>query len=157
VILEAFRDLMPGATVVEVDHDVYIADVQQHPFIQEQMRAGIYSAENIGEDFLSVARTFADERVIEVDALLIEQHMKGVDRVEAFGYVSSIALHEYHHMLHHGGPAVSVEEQVQREVECNNFLSTNYPEIVQAAESAEAQSATIQRVYSRMAALTPRP
>lgn len=154
-IREMFEGLMPGATVIVVDHDEYILDAMRHPFIQDQIRAGIYSEENIGEEFLSVAKTFADQRVVEVDTYLIESHMKGVDLVSAFGYVASVALHEYHHMIHHGGAPVSTLEQMQREVECDEFLYRNYAEVMQAAANAEAQSATIQRVYSRMAALRP--
>lgn len=156
-IREMFEGLMPNATVVEVDHDQYIANAKAHPFIRQQIRAGIYTEENIGEEFLSVAVTFADDRRVEIDTYLIESHMKGVDPAAAFGYVSSVALHEYHHMIHHGGPPVSAVEQMQREMECDEFLNKNYAEVMELAAKAEAQSTTIQRVYSRMAALAPRP
>lgn len=155
-ILEMFQGLMPGATVDEVDHDEYIASAKRHPFIRQQIEIGIYD-ENIGEEFLSVARTFADAKIVEVDTYLIESHMRGVDLVAAFGYVASVALHEYHHMIHHGGPQVSVAEQMQREVECDEYLHKNHGEVMEAAASAERQSITIQRVYSRMAALALRP
>lgn len=155
--MEMFQGLMPGATVIEVDHDEYIAGAKQHPFIQQQIFAGIYDADNIGEEFLSVAKTYANEKVVEVDTYLIESHMKGVDLVAAFGYVASVALHEYHHLIHHGGPQVSVAEQMRREEECNEYLTTNHASVMEAAKEAERQSVTIQRVYSRMAALAPRP
>lgn len=154
-IREMFEGLMPGVLVVEVDHDEYIDYAKQHPFIQQQIRAGIYTEESIGEEFLSVAVSFADQRRVEIDTYLIESHMKGVDPVAAFGYVSSVALHEYHHVIHHGGPPVSAVEQMQREVECDEFLHKNYPEVMALAAKAEEQSKTIQHVYSRMAALRP--
>lgn len=148
---------MPGAVVIEVDHDEYIADALLHPFIQAQVEAGIYSAQNIGTEFLSVAKTFADQKVCEVDTALIESHMQGVDLVAAFGYVASVALHEYHHMIYHGGPQVSHAEQMAREVECAEYLNKTHPEVMKQAASAEMQSQTIQRVYRRMADLAPRP
>lgn len=153
-ILEMFQGLMPGVTVVEVDHDEYIKSAKSHQFIQEQILAGIYDNENIGEEFLSVARTFSDESLVDVDTYLIESHMKGVDLVLAFGYVASVALHEYHHAIYHGGPPVDLVTQMQREEECHRYLAEHHPKVMRDAALAEAQSTTIQRVYRRMDALT---
>lgn len=152
-IAELIKMLTPNTEVVFVDHDQYIKEARQHPLIRKQIDLGIYDEDSFDKEFLSVAKSYPDDRRIEVDLDLLVEHMKGVDLAAAYGYVAVVALHEYHHLIHHTGPPVSEMEQMRREVECHEFLTSNHPELMKHAQNAEAQSTIIQRVYSRMAGL----
>lgn len=142
-------------TVTAVDHDAYIERSIRHPFIQMQIRMGIYDPATIADEFLSVACTFAEERTIEVDTVLLSKQMEGVDVDLAHAYVQNIALHEYHHIENHGVRAVTEREQLDREKECNAYLSKHYPEVQRKTALAEAASPLIQKVYRRMDRLRP--
>lgn len=136
-----------------MDHEHYIKEALEHPFIAFQVRLGIYDPDTIHDEFLSVAKSFPQDRLILVDSHLVAQHMQNVDIEHATAYCASIALHEYHHIQHHQTPADNPVLQALREVECNQWLADHHPSVVAGAEKAEEISETIQRVYRRIEAI----
>lgn len=152
--MKVVRAFLPSnIRVREMDHDKYIKEALDHPFIAYQVSLGIYSPDTISDEFLSVAKSIPQDRLILIDTHLIAQHMHNVDIQYATAYCASIALHEYHHIEHHQSPASTPAEQALREVECNEWLALHHPSIMTGAEKAEEVSETIQRVYRRIEAI----
>lgn len=141
-----------GAEVVFLPRRRFIRESLFDPDIQRQINAGWYDRATFQNEYLGVARAYPHVQLVEVCVDLILGHMQDVDTVAAFGYVAHVALHENYHLIHHVVPAESSEEQERREVEANDFIEEHHPHVHLLAQQAEAQSATIQRVFRRMAA-----
>lgn len=155
---EIFVGLCVGADVLFLPRRRFIRESLFDPVVQQQIDAGWYDRATFQDEFLGVARAYPDAKVVEVCVDLILGHMQDVDTEAAFGYVAHVALHEYHHLIHHTGPDVSPEEQERREVETNDYIEQHHQQVAELARSAELQSTTIQRVFRRIeAARAPGP
>ena len=149
-IEEAFhRHLPPGSTLVPAPWSEYIAFAVKQPTIVAQIRAGIYKQTTIQRELLTVAWSWPETRTVAVCLDLIRWHMATVPLMFSFGYAQAVALHEAYHIEHHVGDAHSLEEQMERELECNEALEAHHPHIARLSERATRISPTISRVMDR--------
>lgn len=156
LIYEVVRQYMPqDVNVVMVTHTYFMAQAKRSPWIQTQVRLGIYNAENIDEEFLSPMCAYVPQRTLDVDYELIINHMEDVDTIYAIGYVAEMALHERHHFEEHHEETNDPIAQSKREHDCNEQVVENHPIVHYLSEAASKDSATISRVIARMESLSP--
>lgn len=149
-IEEAFhKHLPPGTVLVPAPWAEYVAFAVEQPVVRAQVRAGIYDLSTIQHELLTVAWSWPRVRMVAVCLDLIRWHMAPVPLMFGFGYAQAVALHEAHHIKHHVEDARNLDEQLKRELECNEALEAHHPEIARLSERAAQLSPTIRRVMSR--------
>src|SRR4051794_34991097 len=148
--LKIFKTHLPKtAKITVVTSEQFVAQALAHPFIQTQIRVGIYSAENIHTDFLSCAVTYSTQNRMDFCYEQFLLQAEGVDDATARAYLTHVALHEAHHFHTRCAP-IGVSNQAQAELKCIQDVARNFPEVTSAAALFEAASPVFQRVYSRM-------
>jgi hypothetical protein len=151
-ILEVFEEVMPMATISDLPLVRYVDNAKKNPFIELQVRMGIYNDENIYEDFLSPAVAHAGENRVIYSSELMQNLMYGVPDRLASIWVLSVASHEASHLTQ-GHVSTTWEESLAIESQMHDHDGIDKAIAVLAA-LAETESAVFQRVYARIESLS---
>lgn len=148
--VKIFEKYLPRTAKLRVvSSEDFIAQALGHPFIRTQIHVGIYTEENIHQDFLSCAVTYSTLNRMDFCYEQFALQAQGVDDDVARAYLTHVALHEAHH-FHTRCTPVGVQAQAQAELKCIQDVARDFPEVTSAAQAFEAASPVFQRVYARM-------
>lgn len=151
-VTELFMEYLPADVSVSFEEPrEYVTGALLNPFVQLQVRIGIYDEWNIWQEFLGVAKSIVILKQVVVCLPLLHNLLEGLDSELVEGYVRYVAAHEAHHFEHgHGFASDDPRAQAHRERECNDLIQERYPELEVLKDRAENESIIIQRVYSRI-------
>ena len=145
--------LPPDVTINIVPLKEYIGNALNHPFIQHQIRLGVYTKESIWGDFLSPSASFMRPRIVEVCYDLLGLLAVGVeDGALIKGYIQNLALHEAHHFEINDDP-ITWQEHAENELECIQATAVANPAVTVKADKFEQASLAFQRVSARIQAI----
>lgn len=152
LVADIFRQYIPEQVhLVFVNRDKFITDSLGNDFIREQIRVGIYSEDNIWDDFLCAAKAYSLLCRVEVCIELIEQLTEGLDDELTGAFIHWTAAHEAHHFEDsHMIPSADPRAQARHEQDCNALVSARYPELEARMTQVEENSSVYKRVYARI-------
>lgn len=155
-VREIFEVYLPDVVAIEfLGRDKFVRDSLQSPFIQEQIRIGIYSEENIFTDLLSVAKAYSLLRKVEICMDLIRDNVEFLDEELTLAFLHWTAAHEAHHFEDaHMLPAGDPRTQALHEKACNDLVAERYPDLEALMTEVEMTSPVYQRVYQRIEAIS---
>lgn len=145
-----FAEHLPdGVTVLNLDAREFTNQALAHPYIQLQVRMGVYSPSNIVHDFLSIARAHTESMLVVICMDLIHSILDGIPDDIAEQYLMHVAVHEAHHFHEHHEP-VSALEHSESELQCVRVIEARYPNLTDAVRYVETNSPVYRRVYHRL-------
>lgn len=149
-IRELFLEYLPDNVVMlTLPAKDFVEQARGHSFIQMQIQMGVYSDDNIADDFLSPARAHPDISVQIICSEIFNNILDGITVTIAEDYVRSVAAHEAHH-FHHRHEPVSAADHAASEVSCIQEVNAAHPELAEAVSYVEAHSPVYRRVYDRI-------
>lgn len=152
-VTDLFMEYLPaGVDVVFENPDTYVASAMSNPFVQYQIKLGIYDETNIWTEFLGVAKSIVVLDQVIVCLQLINGQVEGLPGDLAEAYVRHVAAHEAHHFEHNHAITTgnNLIAQAHRENECNQLIAERYPQLEQLRSQVDKQSVIISRVYKRI-------
>lgn len=153
-LIELFMEYLPVDVKISFqDARSYVIDALGNPFVQLQVRVGIYDLGNVWTEFMGAAKSCVLLNEVVICPELLDNHLEGMTPELAEAYVRCIAAHEAHHFEHQHIYTTDMVEQAHREKDCNMLIAKRYPHLDKMREQAEAQSVVIQRVQQRVAQL----
>lgn len=149
-IRELFRDyLPPGVNMVTISAKDLTDQARRHPYIQLQIQMGVYTEDNLAEDFLSWARAHSDPPLQVISIEIFENLLEGIPDDIAENYVRHVAAHEAHHFHEEHSPVSAADHSVS-ELACAQQIASEHPELNEAVHYVEANSPVYRRVFARI-------
>lgn len=139
--------LPEGTRVVSVPLSEFMDESREHPYIQAQIKLGVYEEETLEEDFLSGVRSLSLVGLVEYCPDILANHMEGVPRRLCEAYIKGLAIHEAFHLQ--APIPLTADEVAQSEVDAANAVKKR-KKLHKKVEEFEAQSPPYQRVYERL-------
>jgi hypothetical protein len=145
-----FYEYLPDTTgIMTIPAEKFVEQARNHPYVQLQMQMGVYTDENLAQDFLSPARAHPELGLQVICMEIFDQILDGIPDETAANYVRHVAAHEAHHFHANHGP-VSAADHALNELGCVQEIVAKHPELNEAVACVEANSPVYRRVYARL-------
>jgi len=149
-VREIFYEYLPTSIgVMTIDRDTFVGQARNHPYVGLQIQMGVYTEENLAQDFLSPARAHPQVPLQVICMEVFEAILEGIPDEIAADYVRHVAAHEAHHFHTHHEP-VSAADHARNELSCVTALKEKHPELDKAVQYVETNSPVYRRVYGRL-------
>lgn len=146
-----FNEYLPDTTgIMTIPAEQFVEQARNHPYVQLQMQMGVYTDENLAQDFLSPARAHPELGLQVICMEIFDQILDGIPDEFAANYVRHVAAHEAHH-FHANHEPVSAADHALNELGCVQEIVAKHPELNEAVAYVEANSPVYRRVYARLA------